>query len=68
VTVKIDRDALSEWEISQDDFGGPLIFHRHNAVAVPAYVIGGADGEQIAQCSDCMEFLELSKVPLESAR
>jgi hypothetical protein len=57
-----------EWEIGQDDFGGPLIFHHHGAVAVPAYVIGGVDDQRVAQCSDCMELLELTEAALQSAR
>jgi hypothetical protein len=55
------------WEIDQDDFGGPLIFHRHSAVAVPAYVIGAVDDQRVAQCSDCMEILELSELALQTA-
>jgi hypothetical protein len=57
-----------EWDIGQDDFGGPLIFHRHGDVAVPAYVIGVVDDQRVAQCSDCMEILELSDVALQAAR
>lgn len=59
---------LEQWEIGQDDFGGPLIFHRHADVAAPAYVIGDADDQRVAQCSDCMEILELSEVAAQPAR
>ena len=60
MTVKSDRGILRHWEVSQDDFGAPLIFHRHMGEADPAYVIATTDnGEAVAQCSDCMAILEL---------
>jgi hypothetical protein len=59
---------IEDWEIGQDDFGGPLIFHLHAAAPVPAYVIGAEDDQRVAQCSDCMEILELSEAAVQSAR
>lgn len=61
-------DLAQHWLLEEDDFGGPLVFHRHTATAVPAYVIGGTPDHRIAQCSDCMATLEFSERALESTR
>jgi hypothetical protein len=58
-------DAPPEWEIEQDDFGGPLIFHRHAAGSVPAYVIGGTPDRRVAQCSECLQYMEFTESELE---
>lgn len=68
MTVTIDPEVLKHWDIGEDDFGTPLIFHRHVAEDVPAYVIGGTGNRWVAQCSDCMEILEFSTRELETAR
>ena len=43
------------WEVEQDEFGRPLIRHRHPAGTVPAYVSRDADGVTTARCPDCQE-------------
>jgi hypothetical protein len=58
-------DLQHEWEVEQDDFGGPLIFHRHAAANVPAYVIGGDPERRVAQCSECLKYLEFADYKLE---
>ena len=67
VMVRADPEILKHWDIGQDDFGGPLIFHRHVAEDVPAYVIGAAEDRRVAQCSECMETLDFSATALEPA-
>ena len=46
------------WEIEEDDFGDPMIFHWHAGEAVPAYIIGGAPQHRFAKCSECADYLE----------
>lgn len=43
------------WEIEQDEFGRPLIRHRHVTDSVVAYVSKDADGVRNASCPSCKE-------------
>lgn len=43
------------WEIEQDEFGRPLIRHRHATDSVMAYVTTDADGVRNASCPSCKE-------------
>jgi hypothetical protein len=65
MTIRTDSAAL--WDIGEDDYGDPMIFHRHTAGPVPAYVISRWEGGTVAQCSACMAFLELDDAERPSA-
>ena len=56
MTVLGDR-----WEIGAGEYGDPLVFHRHLAESVPAYVIGGGPEHRFAMCSECREYLEFAE-------
>ena len=58
-------DLPQDWEVEQDDFGGPLVFHHHTGNSAPAYVIGGTSDRRIAQCSECLQYLEFADAELE---
>jgi hypothetical protein len=60
MTVAAHREELKTWDIGENDFGGMMIFHRHAAQAVPAYVIDEVADWRIAECSGCMETLEIN--------
>jgi hypothetical protein len=47
------------WDVQEDDYGEPMIFHTHAQGKVPAYVISRWEGGTLAQCSHCMAYLEL---------
>ena len=55
-------DAQSEdrWEIDQDEFGRPVVRHRHPVGTIAAYVAKDADGAWKASCPSCNEQLRLS--------
>jgi hypothetical protein len=60
VTVATSAHALRDWDIEETDFRGPMILHRHPDRTVPAYVVDEVGSWWIAECSECMEVLELS--------
>jgi hypothetical protein len=57
--ARMDVESAERWEIDQDDFGNPLVRHRHPTVTVSAYVIKAADGGRTARCPDCGDVFEL---------
>ena len=57
MTVRTDLPLL--WEIAEDDYGDAMIFHRHVGAEYPAYIIARGGQRQLAQCSNCMQYLEL---------
>jgi hypothetical protein len=59
VTARIDTPGLERWRIDEDDYGDPMVFHRHADAEFPAHVIGGNGERRLAQCSNCMQYLEL---------
>lgn len=52
-------NAPDRWEIDQDDFGRPLVRHRHPAESVPAYISSDAAGNETARCAECRETYRL---------
>jgi len=54
-----ERNTSERWEIDQDDFGRPLVRHRHPAETVAAYVSEDADGREMARCPECRETYRL---------
>lgn len=55
-----DRDESTEsWEIDQDDFGDPLVRHRHPTTTIAAHVTKSADGIRHARCPDCGERFDI---------
>ena len=58
MTVETRRDSLKGWDVTETDFGGPLILHRHPDIAVPAYVIDEVGSWRVAECSECREVME----------
>jgi hypothetical protein len=50
---------VADWRFEEDDYGDPMIFHRHAADEAPAYVIGRGRNWQLARCSKCRARLEL---------
>jgi quercetin dioxygenase-like cupin family protein len=54
--------AAREWEIDQDDYGQPVVRHRHPTGSITAYVIGGSrTGARFAVCADCREVYRLKE-------
>jgi hypothetical protein len=59
VTAKQYNTGLERWRVEQGDYGQSLIFHRHGETEHPAYVIHEDNDRRLAQCADCMQYLEL---------
>ena len=59
VTPRTDTLGLENWRVDEDDYGDPLVFHRHVRGEYPAPAIGRSAERQLAQCSNCMRYLEL---------
>jgi hypothetical protein len=59
----MDAESAERWEIDQDDFGNPLVRHRHPTVTVSAYVIKDAGGGRTARCPDCGGVFDLPSRP-----
>jgi hypothetical protein len=55
----MDSESAEQWEIDQDDFGNPLVRHRHPTFTVGAYVSKDGNGRRTARCPDCGERLEI---------
>jgi hypothetical protein len=51
----------NQWEIEEGDYGDPVVFHRHPAETVPAYIVGGGPHHRFAKCSECMEYFEFAE-------
>ena len=60
LTVRTDTPGLEHWRVQEDDYGDPVIFHRHVGTEHPAYIIDRAGDRQLAQCSSCEQYLELA--------
>jgi hypothetical protein len=59
VIARAATHGLADWRIEEDDYGDLMIFHRHVADDAPAYIVGRGAEHQLAQCSGCMQYLEL---------
>jgi hypothetical protein len=59
----METEKADRWEIDQDDFGHPLVRHRHMTATVPAYVSKDAQGRRQARCPDCGEQIEVPGRP-----
>jgi hypothetical protein len=52
--------GLDDWRVFDGDgFDEPMIFHRHLGGEYPAYLISANREPHVAQCSGCMQSLEL---------
>lgn len=54
-TLRMTVNSPERWEVEQDDFGRPMVRHRHFSGTVPAYVSIDAEGGEFARCPDCGE-------------
>ncbi|HET6745280.1 MAG TPA: hypothetical protein VFH90_05440 [Candidatus Limnocylindria bacterium] len=59
----MDSESAERWEIDQDDFGNPVVRHRHRTATVPAYVSKNADGRRSARCPQCGEQFAVPEKP-----
>jgi hypothetical protein len=59
----MDAESAERWEIDQDEFGNPLVRHRHTTATVSAYVVKDGDGRRTARCPGCGEVFELPSKP-----
>jgi hypothetical protein len=59
----MDSEQAERWEIDQDEFGNPLVRHRHPTMTVAAYVSKDVDGRRLARCPDCREEVEVPAQP-----
>jgi hypothetical protein len=62
----MDTESANQWEIDQDDFGNPLVRHRHPTITVGAYVSKDAVGGRTARCPDCGEQFAVPGRPREA--
>jgi hypothetical protein len=62
----MEPEQADRWEIDQDDFGNPLVRHRHPTMTVAAYVSKDAGGRRLARCPDCREEIEVSGQPRDA--
>jgi hypothetical protein len=46
-----ETNSPDRWEIDKDEFGRPLIRHRHPTETIPAYLATEADGTRYARCT-----------------
>ena len=60
VTVETDAAQRALWDVQEDDYGDPMITHLHAGGPVTAYIISRWAGGTVAQCSECMAYLELA--------
>jgi hypothetical protein len=54
-----DAQSTDRWEIDQDEFGRPVVRHRHPVGTIGAYVAKHADGAWKATCPGCGEQLRI---------
>ena len=59
MTAKKFNRGLERWRVEEGDYGQPMIFHRHGKSDYPAYVINEDNDRRLAQCAECMQYLEL---------
>ena len=55
----MESESAHGWEIDQDQFGRPLLRHRHPSKTVSADVAKDADGVRYARCPACAERLRM---------
>ena len=55
----MDDESAQRWEIDQDEFGNPLVRHRHPTTTISAYVVKRAEGDRQAQCPACGDTLDI---------
>ena len=55
------EDETSRWEVEEDEFGRPLVRHRHVTGTVDAYVSKDAYGSRKAWCPTCNEQMVLDE-------
>jgi hypothetical protein len=58
-TARIDTPGREHWRIEEDDYGDPMVINRHVDAEFPAHVISRYGQRQLAQCSTCMQYIEL---------
>jgi hypothetical protein len=51
------------WEIDQDEFGAPMVRHRHPIGTIAAYVTKDPEGTWKARCPSCSETFQLPTPP-----
>ena len=60
-------DQADRWEIDQDEFGRPLVRHRHPTETLPTFITRDADGILSARCP-CSAELRLASPPARGLR
>ena len=55
----MDSEQAERWEIDQDEFGNPLVRHRHPTMTVAAYISKDDDGRRLARCPVCGDQIEV---------
>ena len=55
----MDSEQAEQWEIDQDEFGNPLVRHRHPTMTVSAYISKDVDGGRMARCPACSDQIEV---------
>jgi hypothetical protein len=58
-----EAQAFGGWRVEEDDYGQPMVFHRHTLGDVVAYIVNSDPSGELAQCSDCMQYLSLTRSP-----
>lgn len=53
MVISKQGEGRSDWRIGENDFGGPMVEHRHSDGPSVAYVLVGRNGGEFAQCADC---------------
>jgi hypothetical protein len=51
----MQSNAPDRWEVEEDDFGRPLVRHKHPTGTVTAYVSRDSRGTTVARCTECQE-------------
>ena len=54
----MESRSTERWDIEQDEFGRPLVRHRHPTKTVSAYVAKDVEGVW-ARCPECAERLRM---------
>jgi hypothetical protein len=55
----MDREMAERWEIDQDEFGNPLVRHRHSTLTVGAFVLKDSQDRRVARCPSCGDEVEI---------
>ena len=55
----MDAESAERWEIDQDEFGNPLVRHRHPTMTISAYVVKDGLGDRRARCPECGDVFEM---------